>query len=101
MILLVERKYPLTRFTLEQMLNNVILEVEEESEMSLKLLRLQRIYAKRLLLLVKELNAAVILKTASDSYYCQYKVSADQIVSAASIIVNIVSSKLVLLVSAA
>nr|GEV35745.1 hypothetical protein [Tanacetum cinerariifolium] len=101
MILLVERKYPLTRFTLEQMLNNVRLEVEEESEMSLKLLRLQRIYAKGLLLLVKELNAVVILKTASDSYYCQYKVSADQIVSAASIVVNTVSSKLVLLVSAA
>nr|GEX34471.1 retrovirus-related Pol polyprotein from transposon TNT 1-94 [Tanacetum cinerariifolium] len=40
MILLVERKYPLTRFTLEQILNNVRLEVEEESEMSLELLRL-------------------------------------------------------------
>nr|GEY79931.1 hypothetical protein [Tanacetum cinerariifolium] len=40
MILLVEKKYPLTRFTLEQMLNNVRLEVEEESEMSLELLRL-------------------------------------------------------------
>nr|GEU81632.1 hypothetical protein [Tanacetum cinerariifolium] len=39
MILLVERKYPLTRFTLEQLLNNVRLEVEEESEMSLELLR--------------------------------------------------------------
>nr|GEU49907.1 hypothetical protein [Tanacetum cinerariifolium] len=39
MILLVEKKYPLTRFTLEQMLNNVRLEVEEESEMSLELLR--------------------------------------------------------------
>nr|GEV11996.1 hypothetical protein [Tanacetum cinerariifolium] len=38
MILLVERKYPLTRFTLEQILNNVRLEVEEESEMSLELL---------------------------------------------------------------
>nr|GEU81557.1 retrovirus-related Pol polyprotein from transposon TNT 1-94 [Tanacetum cinerariifolium] len=75
MILLVERKYPLTRFTLEQMLNNVILEVEEESEISLELLR-------------------VILKTASDSYYCQYKVSAVQIVSAASIVVNTVSSKI-------
>nr|GEV67758.1 hypothetical protein [Tanacetum cinerariifolium] len=32
MILLVERRYPLTRFILDQMLNNVILEVEEESE---------------------------------------------------------------------
>nr|GEW22943.1 hypothetical protein [Tanacetum cinerariifolium] len=38
MILLVERKYPLTRFTLEQMLNNVRLEVEEESGMSFELL---------------------------------------------------------------
>nr|GEV56823.1 putative reverse transcriptase, RNA-dependent DNA polymerase [Tanacetum cinerariifolium] len=42
MIMLVERKYPLTRFTLEQMLNNVRLEVEEESEMLLELLRLMR-----------------------------------------------------------
>nr|GEY30343.1 hypothetical protein [Tanacetum cinerariifolium] len=33
-------KYPLTRFTLEQTLNNVRLEVEEESEMSLELLSL-------------------------------------------------------------
>nr|GEY63495.1 hypothetical protein [Tanacetum cinerariifolium] len=42
MILLVENKYPLKRFTLEQMLNNVRLEVKEESEMSLELLRLVR-----------------------------------------------------------
>nr|GFA35395.1 retrotransposon protein, putative, Ty3-gypsy subclass [Tanacetum cinerariifolium] len=39
MILLVKRRYPLTRFPLEQMLNNVRLEVEEESEVSLELLR--------------------------------------------------------------
>nr|GEV64316.1 hypothetical protein [Tanacetum cinerariifolium] len=39
MILLVERRYPLTRFTLDQMLNNVRLEVEEENEVSLELLR--------------------------------------------------------------
>nr|GEZ36913.1 hypothetical protein [Tanacetum cinerariifolium] len=39
MILLVERRYPLTRFTLDQMLNNIRLEVEEESEVSLELLR--------------------------------------------------------------
>nr|GFA45988.1 hypothetical protein [Tanacetum cinerariifolium] len=32
MILLVERRYPFTRFTLDQMLNNVRLEVEEESK---------------------------------------------------------------------
>nr|GEW29677.1 putative ribonuclease H-like domain-containing protein [Tanacetum cinerariifolium] len=38
--LLVERMYPLTHFTLEQMLNDVRLQVEDESEMSLELLRL-------------------------------------------------------------
>nr|GEW64481.1 hypothetical protein [Tanacetum cinerariifolium] len=42
MILLVERRYPLTRFTLEQMLNNVRLEVKEESEVLLELLRFVR-----------------------------------------------------------
>nr|GEZ48792.1 hypothetical protein [Tanacetum cinerariifolium] len=42
MILLVERRYPLTRFTLDQMLNNVRLELEEESEVSLDLLRFVR-----------------------------------------------------------
>nr|GEV38508.1 hypothetical protein [Tanacetum cinerariifolium] len=39
MILLVERRYPLTRFTLDQMINNVRLEIEEESEVPLELLR--------------------------------------------------------------
>nr|GEU54358.1 hypothetical protein [Tanacetum cinerariifolium] len=38
LIFLVERRYPLTRFTLDQMLNNVRLKVEEESEVSLELL---------------------------------------------------------------
>nr|GEW36354.1 hypothetical protein [Tanacetum cinerariifolium] len=42
MILLVERRYPWIRFTLEQMLNNVRLEFEEKSEVSLELLRLVR-----------------------------------------------------------
>nr|GEZ63793.1 hypothetical protein [Tanacetum cinerariifolium] len=42
MILLVERRYPLTRFTLDQMLNNVRLEVKEESEVSLELPRFVR-----------------------------------------------------------
>nr|GEW49454.1 hypothetical protein [Tanacetum cinerariifolium] len=42
MILLVERRYPLTRFTLNQMLNNVRLKVEEESKVSLELLRFVR-----------------------------------------------------------
>nr|GFA70852.1 hypothetical protein [Tanacetum cinerariifolium] len=39
---LVERMYPLTHFTLEKMINDVRLEVEDESEMSLELLRLVR-----------------------------------------------------------
>nr|GEU52938.1 hypothetical protein [Tanacetum cinerariifolium] len=39
LILLVEKKYPLTKFTLNQMINNVRLEVKEESEVSLELLR--------------------------------------------------------------
>nr|GEU49176.1 hypothetical protein [Tanacetum cinerariifolium] len=42
LILLVERRYPLLRFTLEQMLNAVRLRVEEESKMSLELLRFTR-----------------------------------------------------------
>nr|GEW36515.1 putative ribonuclease H-like domain-containing protein [Tanacetum cinerariifolium] len=42
MILLVERRYPLTRFTLDQMLNDVRLEVKEENEVSLELLRFVR-----------------------------------------------------------
>nr|GEW93563.1 xylulose kinase-1 [Tanacetum cinerariifolium] len=42
LILLVERKYPLIRFTLDQMLNAVRLEVEEESEVSFELLRFIR-----------------------------------------------------------
>nr|GEV43621.1 reverse transcriptase domain-containing protein [Tanacetum cinerariifolium] len=39
LILLVERRYPLSRFTLEQLVNVTRLQVEEESEMSLELLR--------------------------------------------------------------
>nr|GEU99494.1 hypothetical protein [Tanacetum cinerariifolium] len=42
LILLVERRYPLLRFTLDQMLNAVRLRVEKESEMSLELLRFIR-----------------------------------------------------------
>nr|GEZ10643.1 hypothetical protein [Tanacetum cinerariifolium] len=42
MILLVKRRYHLTRFTLDQMLNNVRLKIEEESEVSLELLRFVR-----------------------------------------------------------
>nr|GFD17052.1 hypothetical protein [Tanacetum cinerariifolium] len=42
LFLLVERRYPLSRFTLEQLMNVTRLQVEEESEMSLKLLRFTR-----------------------------------------------------------
>nr|GEU70854.1 hypothetical protein [Tanacetum cinerariifolium] len=41
-ILLVKRRYPLTKFTLEQLLNRVRLQVEEQSEMSLELIRFTR-----------------------------------------------------------
>nr|GEW49497.1 hypothetical protein [Tanacetum cinerariifolium] len=41
-ILLVEKRYPLSKFTLEQLVNVVRLKVEEESEMSLELLRFTR-----------------------------------------------------------
>nr|GEW60291.1 hypothetical protein [Tanacetum cinerariifolium] len=41
-ILLVERKYPLSKFTLEQMLNVVRLQVEEQNQMSLELIRFTR-----------------------------------------------------------
>nr|GEU89557.1 hypothetical protein [Tanacetum cinerariifolium] len=42
LILLFERRYPLSRFTLDQMLNTVRLQVEEQSEMSLELIRFTR-----------------------------------------------------------
>nr|GEU99471.1 calcineurin-like metallo-phosphoesterase superfamily protein [Tanacetum cinerariifolium] len=41
-VLLVEKKYPLSRFTLEQLVNVARLQVEEDSEMSLELLRFTR-----------------------------------------------------------
>nr|GFC53536.1 hypothetical protein [Tanacetum cinerariifolium] len=42
LFLLVERSYPLSRFTLEQLVNVTRLQVKEESEMSLELLRFTR-----------------------------------------------------------
>nr|GEZ32582.1 hypothetical protein [Tanacetum cinerariifolium] len=42
LILLVEKRYPLSRFTLEQLVNVTRLQVEEENEMSLELLRFTR-----------------------------------------------------------
>nr|GFA24365.1 hypothetical protein [Tanacetum cinerariifolium] len=41
-ILLVERRYPLIKFTLEHVLNVVRLQVEEDSEMSLELIKFTR-----------------------------------------------------------
>nr|GEV43282.1 hypothetical protein [Tanacetum cinerariifolium] len=52
LILLVERRYPLSRFTLDQMLNEVRLQVEEQSEMSLELLSEELSAAKHKLMLL-------------------------------------------------
>nr|GEU91997.1 hypothetical protein [Tanacetum cinerariifolium] len=57
MFLLIEKKYPLTHFTLEQMLNNVRLQVKEESEMSLELLELIR----------RQLSSEVVVGSLSSS----------------------------------
>nr|GEZ03140.1 hypothetical protein [Tanacetum cinerariifolium] len=87
MILLVEKKYPLTRFTLDQMLNNVRLEIKEESKVSLELLRfmillvekrypLTRFTLDQMLnnvrLEVKE-ESKVSLELLRFTYCCQYK----------------------------
>nr|GFA72699.1 hypothetical protein [Tanacetum cinerariifolium] len=42
LLLLVERRYPLLRFILEQLVNVARLQVKEDSEMSLELLRFTR-----------------------------------------------------------
>nr|GEX48927.1 hypothetical protein [Tanacetum cinerariifolium] len=42
LFLLVERRYPLSRFTLEQLVNVARLQVEVESKMSLELIRFTR-----------------------------------------------------------
>nr|GEX18481.1 hypothetical protein [Tanacetum cinerariifolium] len=57
LILLVERRYPLSRFTLDQMLNAVRLRVEEESEMSLELLSA----VEGRLMLLSQVNAANVI----------------------------------------
>nr|GEU32597.1 putative ribonuclease H-like domain-containing protein [Tanacetum cinerariifolium] len=72
----IERRYPLSKFTLEQMLNVVRLQMEEQSEMSLELLRFTRQQlqeghfgvdaAKELeekqLMLLSEVNTANVIK---------------------------------------
>nr|GEU99620.1 hypothetical protein [Tanacetum cinerariifolium] len=55
------RMYPLTHFTLEQMLTNVRLQVEDESKMSLELLRLGRIVGNNGLLQVTTADEDLVL----------------------------------------
>nr|GEW77251.1 ribonuclease H-like domain-containing protein [Tanacetum cinerariifolium] len=57
-----KKRYPLTRFTLDQMLNNVRLEVEEESKVSLELLRFIRQQHQRGFQLDSGVDAAMDFK---------------------------------------
>nr|GEW37736.1 hypothetical protein [Tanacetum cinerariifolium] len=71
LILLVERRYPLSRFTLDQMLNAVRLRVEEQSEMSLELLSATK---QKLMLLDSAAKRRLMLlsqvKTVNDKCCC-------------------------------
>nr|GEV23973.1 hypothetical protein [Tanacetum cinerariifolium] len=77
--LLVEKMYPLTHVTLEQMVNDVRLEVDDENEMSLELLRLVKrqlnegggfmgIIGLHKLVLLKQLSAAFEVTTVGISH---------------------------------
>nr|GEX10020.1 hypothetical protein [Tanacetum cinerariifolium] len=70
LILLVERRYPLLRFTLEQMINVVRLQVEEQSEMSLELIRSLKKNTKYVNAASEELSAIkhklMLLDTAAE-----------------------------------
>nr|GEU44408.1 hypothetical protein [Tanacetum cinerariifolium] len=117
MILLVERRYPLTRFTLDQMLNNVRLEVEEESEVLLELLSFgvdaAEDFKKNMLrdyyFWLKTYCYSCKLRLLDDAADIKLRLleqsaavgSAVQIVKTVSIRVNTVMYKLVLLVSIA
>nr|GEV08681.1 uncharacterized mitochondrial protein AtMg00810-like [Tanacetum cinerariifolium] len=120
MILLVERRYPLTRFTLDQMLNDVRLEVEKESKVSLKLLSFGvdatkdfkeynlrdyycwlKTYCCWYKLKLLDDAADIKLRLMEQSVVAVQIVSVVQIVKTVSIRVNIVMYKLILLVSAA
>nr|GEY03130.1 hypothetical protein [Tanacetum cinerariifolium] len=71
LILLVKRRYPLSRFTLDQMLNTVRLRVEEQSEMSLELLSAAK---QKLMLLDSAAERRLMLlsqdKTVNDKCCC-------------------------------
>nr|GEZ20004.1 hypothetical protein [Tanacetum cinerariifolium] len=58
LFLLVERRYPLSRFTLEQLVNVARLKVEEKSKMSLELLRRSKRNTKCVNAANEELTAA-------------------------------------------
>nr|GEY57023.1 hypothetical protein [Tanacetum cinerariifolium] len=78
-ILLVERRYPLMNFTLEQMLNVIRLQVEEQSEMSLELIRFTS-FGVDAAIKLKEKNSKCLLlpvkilvlpdKIDAAGYYC-------------------------------
>nr|GEW94175.1 hypothetical protein [Tanacetum cinerariifolium] len=89
MILLVEIRYHLTRFTLDQMLNNMRLEVEEESEVSLELLRFVRRHQQEGYRPDFGVNAAMVIKEKHQVF-----TSANKDISAAR-------QKLMMLVTAA
>nr|GEU92584.1 reverse transcriptase domain-containing protein [Tanacetum cinerariifolium] len=76
LILLVERIYTLSRFTLDQMLNAVRLQVEEQSEMSLELISLKK-NTKCFNAAGEELNAVkhklMLLDTADEGRICDEK----------------------------
>nr|GFA41499.1 hypothetical protein [Tanacetum cinerariifolium] len=65
LILLVERRYPLSKFTLEQLMNVTRLQVEEESEMSLELLRVKDSLSKGHPQVVSEPFGELLLKKNS------------------------------------
>nr|GEW22055.1 hypothetical protein [Tanacetum cinerariifolium] len=72
LILLVEKRYPLSRFTLDQILNTVRLRVEEQSEMALELLSFGMDAAmdheentKCLMLLVNTANGMLMMSKTS------------------------------------
>nr|GEW22168.1 hypothetical protein [Tanacetum cinerariifolium] len=74
-----ERKYPLTRFTLDQILNAVRFKVEEESEVSLKLLSLVLLSLNKTCLYTNRPTKSIIKDRVSDSED-EYETKAPQLV---------------------
>nr|GEV08855.1 hypothetical protein [Tanacetum cinerariifolium] len=97
MILLVERRYPLTRFTLEQMLNNVRLQRYTLRDYYYWL----NTYCCWYMLMLLDNVADIKLRLLEQSDVVVQIVSDVQIVKTVSITVNIITYKLRLLVNAA